>query len=60
MAEKEGSAVPPQARGSWTSFLKVWNYPSILTCLEIFAHVERIYNYRNSWYFDSSMNQTNT
>jgi hypothetical protein len=23
MAEKEGSAVPPQSRGSWTSFLKV-------------------------------------
>lgn len=24
MAEKEGSAVPPQAKGSWGSFLKVW------------------------------------
>jgi hypothetical protein len=26
MAEKEGSAVPPQAKGSWSSFLKVRHY----------------------------------
>ena len=26
MAEKEGSAVPPQAKGSWSSFLKVCSY----------------------------------
>jgi hypothetical protein len=23
MAEKEGAAVPPQSKGSWSSFLKV-------------------------------------
>lgn len=41
MAEKEGSAVPPQAKSSWTSFLKVGfnsrHMHKILTCAQSIA-----------------------